>query len=116
MYIFMHPLNCVGQLWDNQHGVNGTVEAGKGQVTRYANGQPTRFTFKKPFERTPNVQITPILTNHHGAFQNFYFYLLNPSGGPPADKEGFYLGIFSNPGNSIEFEYFATDIYEDDGS
>jgi hypothetical protein len=96
--------------------VNGEVEAGKGQITRYANGQPTRFTFKKEFARTPNVQITPILNNRPGAFQSFYLYLLNPTGGPPVDKTGFYLGIFSNVGNTVEFSYFANDIYgeEDD--
>ena len=82
-------------------------------MTRYANGQPTRFTFKKPFPRTPNLQLTPILHNRPGTFQNFYIYLLNPSGGPPVDKDGFYVGMFSNPGVSVDFEYFATDIFED---
>lgn len=111
-----HLPYLLGQLWDNQHGGNGEVEAGKGKIIRYSNGQPTRFNFKKKFARVPNVQITPILTNRQGKFQNFYVYLLHPTGGPPADEAGFYLGIFSDPGVSIDFEYFATDIYEDNES
>ena len=83
------------------------MEAGKGQITRYANGQPTRFTFKKKFENTPNVQITPILTNRQAPFHNFWVYLLHPSGGPPTDEEGFYLGIYGNPGTTVDFEYLA---------
>lgn len=116
MHIAVHCSYCLGHLWDNQHGVEGEVEAGKGKITRYANGQPTRFTFKKRFVRTPNVQITPILTNRHGPFQSFHLYLLHPSGGPPADEDGFYLGIFGNPGTTIDFEYFATGIYEGEDS
>ncbi|THC91513.1 hypothetical protein EYZ11_009021 [Aspergillus tanneri] len=32
---------------------------GMGRITRYHDGRPTRFTFKKPFDQTPHVQITP---------------------------------------------------------
>lgn len=102
-----------GQLFDNQHGGIGDIEAGKGSITRYANGQPTRFNFKKKFDRVPNVQITPINTNRSGKFHPFYLYLLHPTGGPPTDEGGFYLGIWSDPGVSINFEYSAVDIYED---
>ncbi|QRD90603.1 hypothetical protein F9C07_2159054 [Aspergillus flavus] len=112
MHITLTQSNPSGRLWDIQHGVEGEVEAGKGQITRYSNGQPTRFTFKKRFQRTPNVQITPILTNRHGTFNPFYLYLMSPSGGPPADEDGFYLGIYSKPGVSMDFEYFATGIYD----
>ncbi|KAJ5883093.1 uncharacterized protein N7473_009979 [Penicillium subrubescens] len=102
------------QLRDDLHGVNGEVEAGKGQITRYANGQRTRFTFKKPFARTPNVQITPILSNRSGAFQSFYLYLLNPTEGPPVNETRFYLGIFSSVGNTVQFSYFANDVDGED--
>lgn len=61
----------------------------------------------------PNVQITPILNDGKAKFNPFYIYLLHPTGGPPTDETGFYLGIFGNVGMSVSFEYFATDIYED---
>lgn len=113
---FARSRNGIGQLFDNQHGVNGEVEAGKGTITRYAHGQPTQFNFKKKFSRTPNVKMTPILNNRGGAFHKFLLYLHNPTGGPPAYETGFYLGIVSCPGNSVQFEYFATDIFEDEES
>ncbi|KHN94834.1 uncharacterized protein MAM_07253 [Metarhizium album ARSEF 1941] len=103
---------CAGRLFDNQHGVIGEVEGGSGQIQRYADGKPTRFNFKKSFSRAPNLQITPILTDRQGAFHSFYLYLLHPSGGPPVDKDGFYLGIFSDTGNKVDFQYFANSIFE----
>ncbi|KAL4810809.1 hypothetical protein BDV18DRAFT_155423 [Aspergillus unguis] len=107
-------MTATGQLWDNQHGVSGYVEAGKGRITRYSDGQTTRFTFKEPFSQTPNVQITPILPGGpEKPFHTFYLYLLSSTGASPVDKNGFELGIFSEAGETIEFEYFATDIYEE---
>ncbi|KAF9761557.1 hypothetical protein IL306_003780 [Fusarium sp. DS 682] len=101
-----------GQLTSVKHGSIGEVEAGKGQIQRYADGRPTRFEFKTKFDRVPNVQITPSLPDKNGAFRNFWFYLLpNVAGSNPVDESGFYLGMFGNPGESYEFEYLAVAVY-----
>ncbi|KAK2590799.1 hypothetical protein QQS21_011520 [Conoideocrella luteorostrata] len=107
-------MSADGKLRDTRHGVVGFAEEGKGQIKRYSNGQPTRFTFKKRFQVAPNVQITPIFPNPQGAFRTFFLYLLHPSGGPPVDTEGFYLGIFTDVDATVDFEFLAVEIHDID--
>ncbi|KAF4343959.1 hypothetical protein FBEOM_2066 [Fusarium beomiforme] len=105
-------MSATGTLTSVKHGAIGEVEAGKGKVTRYADGRPTRFEFKTKFDRVPNVQITPVFPDKNAGFRNFWFYLLPKDAGTnPVDESGFYLGMFGNPGESYEFEYLAVAIY-----
>ncbi|KAJ5110785.1 hypothetical protein N7532_001320 [Penicillium argentinense] len=108
-------MSCVkGQLREHRHGVIGEVEAGRGTITRQANGYPTRFNFKTPFPSPPSVSITPIFNGGMARYwTEFRIYFFHPSGGPSVDKDGFYLGIMSNTGESFDFEYFASEIIED---
>ncbi|KAI7771245.1 hypothetical protein LZL87_012748 [Fusarium oxysporum] len=85
-------MSAQGQVRSVKHGSIGEVEAGKGVITRYADGRPTRFTFKTKFDRVPHVQITPIFIDPKSAFKNFWIYHLAPSGDQAVDESGFYLG------------------------
>ncbi|RGP71224.1 hypothetical protein FLONG3_7174 [Fusarium longipes] len=109
-------MSATGTLTSVKHGAIVEVEAGKGKVTRYADGKPTRFEFKRKFNGVPNVQITPSLPDKNGAFRNFWFYFLPKDAGTnPIDESGFYLGMFGNPGETYEFEYLAVGIYSGGG-
>ncbi|RBQ78873.1 hypothetical protein FVER14953_13563 [Fusarium verticillioides] len=100
-----------GTVWDTKHGSIGEVEAGKGVITRYADGRPTRFTFKTKFDRPPRLQITPLFIDPKSAFKEFWIYHLAPSGDQAVDESGFYLKCYGETGLSIQSEYFATAIY-----
>ncbi|KLO78813.1 uncharacterized protein LW93_4134 [Fusarium fujikuroi] len=85
-------MSATGTVRDTKHGSIGEVEAGKGVITRYADGRPTRFTFKTKFDRPPRVQITPIFIDPKSAFKQYWIYHLAPSGDQAVDESGFYLG------------------------
>jgi hypothetical protein len=101
---------AIGQLADHEHGLHiAALEAGRGQVTRHNPGAITRFTFKKPFKKTPHVQLT--LCNATGNHVPTEIYLLADNG-PAVDPEGFNVGIFAQPGHTAEFRYLAMTILE----
>ncbi|KAF5648646.1 hypothetical protein F52700_962 [Fusarium sp. NRRL 52700] len=104
-------MSAQSQVRDTKHGSIGEVEAGKGVITRYADGRPTRFTFKTKFDRPPRVQITPVFIDPKSPFKNFWIYHLAPSGDQAVDESGFYLGCCGETGLNIHFEYLATAIY-----
>ncbi|RKL11704.1 hypothetical protein BFJ71_g185 [Fusarium oxysporum] len=104
-------MSAQGQVRSVKHGSIGEVEAGKGSITRYADGRPTRFTFKTKFDRAPHLQVTPIFIDPKAAFKNFWIYHLAPSGDQAVDESGFYLGCCGETGLTIHFEYLATAVY-----
>ncbi|KAF5699687.1 hypothetical protein FMUND_14648 [Fusarium mundagurra] len=104
-------MSATGTVRDTKHGSIGEVEAGKGIITRYADGRPTRFIFKTKFDRPPRVQITPVFIDPKSAFKQFWIYHLAPSGDQAVDESGFYLGCCGETGINIHFEYLATAIY-----
>ncbi|KAL6922503.1 hypothetical protein ACHAPO_011159 [Fusarium lateritium] len=104
-------MSAQGQLRSVKHGHPSEIEAGKGVITRYADGRPTRFTFETKFSSVPHLQITPIFIDPKVGFKNFWIYHLAPSGDQAVDESGFYLGCFGETGLNIHFEYLATTVY-----
>ncbi|GAB1207500.1 hypothetical protein APSETT445_006220 [Aspergillus pseudonomiae] len=89
---------------------SGEIEAGTAKITRYQDGRPTRFTFKKPFQKAPHVQFTPDFGDNPAAgFKQSWLYFLG-QGKPAVDKEGFTVGCFTDVGHELTFRYTAIEI------
>ncbi|KAE8143069.1 hypothetical protein BDV38DRAFT_277875 [Aspergillus pseudotamarii] len=105
---------ATGQTYDSDRGQywSGEIEAGTAKITRYQDGRPTRFTFKKPFQKVPHVQLTPDFgENPSQGFKQTWLYFLS-RGKPAVDKEGFSVGCFADVGYEITFRYTAIEIRE----
>ncbi|KAL4869926.1 hypothetical protein BDV12DRAFT_70793 [Aspergillus spectabilis] len=103
-------MEAPGHVTETEHGPIGQTEAGRGQITRYQDGRPTRFTFQHRFNRVPHVQITPDLgETPHSAFRQFWIYFLS-NGGPVVDHEGFSLGVFTDTGHTVPFRWTAIEV------
>ncbi|KAE8148147.1 hypothetical protein BDV25DRAFT_142073 [Aspergillus avenaceus] len=100
-----------GELTDHEHGLHiAAVEAGTGQVTRHDFGETTRFTFKKPFKKTPHVQLT--LHRSPMTPREPMEVFLVAGEGPAVDREGFSVGTTAMPGHTAEFRFLAMTILE----
>ncbi|KAL5333216.1 hypothetical protein BJX70DRAFT_77825 [Aspergillus crustosus] len=107
-------MEAEGQVTQAEHGHIAQIEAGSGQITRYHDGRPTRFTFQHRFNNIPHVQITPDLGgNPHGAFKQFWIYFLS-NGGPVVDHEGFSLGVLTDTGGVVSFRWTAIEVIDRD--
>ncbi|KAB8258813.1 hypothetical protein BDV32DRAFT_151077 [Aspergillus pseudonomiae] len=105
---------ATGQTFDADRGQywSGEIEAGTAKITRYQDGRPTRFTFKKPFQKAPHVQFTPDFGDNPAAgFKQSWLYFLG-QGKPAVDKEGFTVGCFTDARHELTFRYTAIEIRE----